>query len=55
MAWLNPKGQRELATRTALTKWWPHMTAGIRKRLAVGHMGTFSHSVLMQSFSLSRI
>ena len=34
-AWLNPKGNRELALRNTLTKWWPHIVPGIRKRLAV--------------------
>ncbi|KAF9535857.1 chromatin remodeling complex protein [Crepidotus variabilis] len=34
MAWLNPKGVRELALKTALTKWWPHITAGMKKRAA---------------------
>jgi len=33
-AWLNPKGNRELALRNNLTKWWPHIIPGIRKRLA---------------------
>ncbi|KAI0053291.1 chromatin remodeling complex protein [Auriscalpium vulgare] len=32
-AWLNPKGHRELALKNALTKWWPNMAPGIRKRL----------------------
>jgi len=34
VAWLNPKGHRELALKTALTKWWVHITAGMRRRLA---------------------
>ncbi|KAF9458184.1 chromatin remodeling complex protein [Collybia nuda] len=34
VAWLNPKGHREVALKTALTKWWVHITAGIRKRTA---------------------
>jgi len=33
-AWLNPKGNRELALRNTLTKWWPHIVPGIRKRLS---------------------
>ncbi|KAI0321703.1 chromatin remodeling complex protein [Amylostereum chailletii] len=33
-AWLNPKGNRELALRNALTKWWPHIAPGMRKRHA---------------------
>nr|GAT49763.1 predicted protein [Mycena chlorophos] len=32
LAWLNPKGQRELALKSALTKWWPHMINGMRRR-----------------------
>jgi bromodomain adjacent to zinc finger domain protein 1A len=35
VAWLNPKGNRELALKNALTKWWPHIAPGIRKRLGV--------------------
>ncbi|KDR85163.1 hypothetical protein GALMADRAFT_1322895 [Galerina marginata CBS 339.88] len=34
VSWLNPKGHRELALKTALTKWWVHVTAGMRKRMA---------------------
>ncbi|KAF9015331.1 chromatin remodeling complex protein [Cyathus striatus] len=34
VAWLNPKGQRELALKTAVTKWWVHITAGMRRRIA---------------------
>jgi hypothetical protein len=34
-AWLNPKGNRELALRNNLLKWSPHIVSGIRKRLAV--------------------
>lgn len=37
-AWLNPKGNRELALRNTLTKWWPHIVPGIRKRLAVSRL-----------------
>jgi len=33
-AWLNPKGNRELALRNNLSKWGPHIVAGIRKRLS---------------------
>ncbi|KAF8349915.1 chromatin remodeling complex protein [Amanita rubescens] len=33
-AWLNPKGHREIALKTALTKWWTHLTAGVRKRIS---------------------
>ncbi|KAI0307853.1 ATP-utilizing chromatin assembly and remodelling N-terminal-domain-containing protein [Multifurca ochricompacta] len=33
-AWLNPKGNRELALRNTLARWWPHIVPGIRKRLA---------------------
>jgi bromodomain adjacent to zinc finger domain protein 1A len=41
-AWLNPKGNRELALRNNLIKWGPHIAAGIRKRLAVSPL-EFSH------------
>ncbi|TFK76936.1 chromatin remodeling complex protein [Pluteus cervinus] len=34
VAWLNPKGHREVALKTALTKWWTHITSGVRKRQA---------------------
>ncbi|KAL0950970.1 hypothetical protein HGRIS_007718 [Hohenbuehelia grisea] len=34
VAWLNPKGHREIALKTAFTKWWVHVTAGIKKRSA---------------------
>ncbi|KAF7975793.1 hypothetical protein HWV62_8621 [Athelia sp. TMB] len=34
LQWLNPKGHRELALKNALTKWWPHIVPGIRKRIA---------------------
>ena len=35
MAWLNPKGHRELALKNMLTKWWSHIAPGIRKRISV--------------------
>jgi bromodomain adjacent to zinc finger domain protein 1A len=35
VAWLNPKGHRELALKNTLTKWWPHIAPGVRKRIAV--------------------
>ena len=35
MAWLNPKGVRELALKNALTKWWNHIGPGMRRRAAV--------------------
>jgi hypothetical protein len=38
-AWLNPKGNRELALRNTLAKWWPHIVPGIRKRLSVSLSG----------------
>jgi len=41
-AWLNPKGNRELALRNTLTKWWPHIVPGIRKRLSVRLSGISS-------------
>jgi bromodomain adjacent to zinc finger domain protein 1A len=34
ITWLNSRGNRELALKTALTKWWPHIAPGIRKRQA---------------------
>ncbi|KAF9270391.1 chromatin remodeling complex protein [Marasmius fiardii PR-910] len=34
VAWLNPKGHRELALRGMLSKWWIHITAGMRRRIA---------------------
>ncbi|KAJ7630650.1 chromatin remodeling complex protein [Roridomyces roridus] len=34
LGWLNPKGHREIALKNALTKWWPHITAGLRRRVA---------------------
>ncbi|KAF8640381.1 hypothetical protein AX17_000051 [Amanita inopinata Kibby_2008] len=33
-SWLNPKGHREIALKTALTKWWTHITAGMRRRIS---------------------
>lgn len=35
VAWLNPKGVRELALKNALAKWWDLLGAGARKRNAV--------------------
>ncbi|KAF9037807.1 chromatin remodeling complex protein [Hymenopellis radicata] len=35
VAWLNPKGQRDVTLKAALTKWWSHIAGGIRKRTAV--------------------
>ncbi|KAH9944458.1 chromatin remodeling complex protein [Epithele typhae] len=34
MAWLNPKGVRELNLKNALTKWWNHIGPGMRRRAA---------------------
>ncbi|KAI0757084.1 chromatin remodeling complex protein [Daedaleopsis nitida] len=34
VAWLNPKGVRELALKNALTKWWNHIAPGMRRRAA---------------------
>ncbi|KAG9314516.1 chromatin remodeling complex protein [Chiua virens] len=34
VAWLNPKGVRELALKNAITKWWNHIAPGMRKRLS---------------------
>ncbi|KAF6766364.1 ATP-utilizing chromatin assembly and remodelling N-terminal-domain-containing protein [Ephemerocybe angulata] len=33
LAWLNPKGQRELALKNIITRWLPHITAGMKKRI----------------------
>ena len=35
VAWLNPKGVRELALKNTFTKWWPHIGPGMRRRSAV--------------------
>jgi len=35
LAWLNPKGVRELALKNSLTKWWCHIAPGMRKRISV--------------------
>ncbi|KAH7883746.1 chromatin remodeling complex protein [Phlebopus sp. FC_14] len=34
VAWLNPKGVRELALKNAFTKWWNHIAPGMRKRIS---------------------
>ncbi|KZT74701.1 hypothetical protein DAEQUDRAFT_700684 [Daedalea quercina L-15889] len=34
VAWLNPKGVRELALKNAFSKWWSHLAPGIRRRSA---------------------
>ncbi|TCD64001.1 hypothetical protein EIP91_004703 [Steccherinum ochraceum] len=34
VAWLNPKGVRELALKNTLAKWWPHIGPGMRRRAA---------------------
>ncbi|KAG6813076.1 hypothetical protein H0H92_014135 [Tricholoma furcatifolium] len=34
IAWLNVKGHRETALKGAITKWWVHITAGVRRRTA---------------------
>ncbi|KAG5353254.1 hypothetical protein C0989_008989 [Termitomyces sp. Mn162] len=31
--WLNVKGHRETALKAALTKWWVHITAGLKRRI----------------------
>ena len=54
-AWLNPKGNRELALRNTLTKWWPHIVPGIRKRLSVsGLLGVSTVRSLEGSYALIR-
>lgn len=49
ISWLNPKGHRELALKNALGKWIDHITAGVKRRLAV------SCFVSIQQTSLSII
>ncbi|CAK5264756.1 unnamed protein product [Mycena citricolor] len=34
MAWLNSKGNREVALKGSLTKWWPHILSGVKRRMA---------------------
>ncbi|KAJ7130061.1 chromatin remodeling complex protein [Mycena crocata] len=34
VAWLNPKGHREITLKSVLIKWWPHITSGLRRRVA---------------------
>ncbi|KAJ6627227.1 chromatin remodeling complex protein [Mycena sp. CBHHK59/15] len=34
VAWLNLKGHREVALKSVLNKWWPHITSGLRRRVA---------------------
>ncbi|KIY45420.1 hypothetical protein FISHEDRAFT_66988 [Fistulina hepatica ATCC 64428] len=34
LTWLNAKGHRELALKTAINKWFPHIASGMKKRLA---------------------
>ncbi|KAH9937610.1 ATP-utilizing chromatin assembly and remodelling N-terminal-domain-containing protein [Fomitopsis serialis] len=34
VAWLNPKGVRELALKNAFSKWWSHLAPGMRRRSA---------------------
>ncbi len=47
VAWLNPKGHREVALKAALTKWWIHITSGIRKRTAVSATDYRCFSILI--------
>lgn len=35
VAWLNPKGVRELNLKNQFTKWWNHIAPGMRRRAAV--------------------
>lgn len=37
VAWLNPKGVRELALKNTFTKWWPHIGPGMRRRTSVSN------------------
>ncbi|KAG2368257.1 hypothetical protein BDR07DRAFT_1605599 [Suillus spraguei] len=34
LAWLNPKGVRELALKNSFIKWWSHIAPGMRKRVS---------------------
>jgi hypothetical protein len=34
LAWLNPKGVRELALKNSFLKWWNHIAPGMRKRIS---------------------
>lgn len=34
LAWLNPKGVRELALKNSFIKWWSHIAPGMRKRIS---------------------
>jgi hypothetical protein len=54
MAWLNPKGIREAALKTALSKWWSHITLGIRKRIGVGNFFFPLHICTVDKCCLAR-
>ncbi|EPQ60860.1 hypothetical protein GLOTRDRAFT_135465 [Gloeophyllum trabeum ATCC 11539] len=53
VAWLNPKGVRELALKNAFTKWWPHINPGIRKRMA--DLGANAKAVEARRSSRSKV
>jgi hypothetical protein len=52
LAWLNPKGVRELALKNSFTKWWCHIAPGIRKRISVS---TNDSKICFYLITLSRI
>lgn len=52
LAWLNPKGVRELALKNSFTKWWCHIAPGIRKRISVS---TNDPKICFYLITLSRI
>lgn len=49
VAWLNPKGVRELALKNALTKWWELLAPGVRKRTAVCFLCVISSPFFAQA------
>lgn len=47
LAWLNLKGNRELALKNALVKWMDHILPGMRKRYSVGPFFLSLYSILV--------
>ena len=54
VAWLNPKGVRELALKNTITKWWSHIGPGIRKRQAVSSLFMYTVQSADRRFRISR-
>lgn len=54
VAWLNPKGVRELALKNALAKWWDLLAPGVRKRAAVSsfYWASYESTHIMLRISL---